>query len=312
MSRTALALALLHGDARAVREPREAGGDHLLLGLHAVRDHGARIVLLRDRDRPHRDLVLGFDHVNERPLRPALHGGGRHDHDLFQRIDQHADVDELPRPELQVGVGKFRLDADRSRRLIHLVVDHPQGALIDRGAVVAASASTRSGPFAKALLTCWNCCCGRLNSTEIGWTCVITTRPLGVVRLHQIAFVDHAHAGAAGDRRDDLGVAQHGHCVVDRRLIALHLRFELRDQRLLRIGLLLRAGVHRGEARVAFQIDARIGERRLVLRLLGDGLVVLRLIGARIDLGEHEALLDVLAFLEGDLDDLPADLRRAP
>ena len=112
--------------------------------------------------------------------------------------------------------------------------------------------------------------------------------PLASFGLHDIALVDQPNAGAAVDRRDDLGVAQHGARVVDRRLVGLHLRLELRDQRLLGVGLLLRSGIRGGEPGVALEVDARIGERRLVLRLLGDRLVVLRLIGARIDLGEHD------------------------
>jgi hypothetical protein len=39
-------------------------------------------------------------------------------------------------------------------------------------------ASTLSGPFAKALLTWPSCCCGSVNSTEIGWICVSTTMPV--------------------------------------------------------------------------------------------------------------------------------------
>ena len=56
-----------------------------------------------------------------------------------------------------------------------------------------------------------------------------------------------ADAGAAVDRRDDGGVAEHRLGVVDRRLVGLHLRFELRDQRLLGVGLLLGDGVGGGQ-----------------------------------------------------------------
>ena len=57
---------------------------------------------------------------------------------------------------------------------------------------------------------------------------------------------------------------------------------------------------------VALEIDAGIGERRFVLRLLGDRLVELRLIGGRVDLRQHVAALDVLAFLEVTLISLPS------
>ena len=60
---------------------------------------------------------------------------------------------------------------------------------------------------------------------------------------------------------------------------------------------------------IAGQVDALVGELRLVLRLLGDGLVVGRLVERRIDLAEHVALLDVLAFGEIHRDQLAVDLR---
>ena len=66
----------------------------------------------------------------------------------------------------------------------------------------------------------------------------MTTRPVASEALHDIADIDLPDAGAAGDRRDDLGVVEDGARIVDRALIGLHLRFELRDQRALRVGLL--------------------------------------------------------------------------
>ena len=46
-----------------------------------------------------------------------------------------------------------------------------------------------------------------------------------------------------------------------------------------------------------------------IQRLLGDGLVVLRLERHRVDLSEQVALLDLLPFLEVDRQDLAVDLR---
>ena len=86
-------------------------------------------------------------------------------------------------------------------------------------------------------------------------------------------------------------------------------RFELADQRLLGVELLLVDGVGCGEPGVALEIEPGIGERRLVLRLFGDRLIVLRLVGRRIDLGEDESLGDLLPFGERDVDELAVDLR---
>ena len=119
--------------------------------------------------------------------------------------------------------------------------------------------------------------------------------------MHDVARVDLTQAGAARERRRDLGVTEGRLCVVDGRLIGLHQRFELGDGRLLGICLLCGASLRGGELLVAFQVDPRVRKLRRVLRLLGDSLIVLRLIDDRIDLGEYVTCLDVLPFDEIDL-----------
>ncbi len=81
--------------------------------------------------RPHADGAVVLDHIHERPGRPALHRRGRHHHHLAQRVDQQLDVDELPRPELQIGVGKLALDLHRAGGRIDLVVDHHHLAAVE-------------------------------------------------------------------------------------------------------------------------------------------------------------------------------------
>ena len=77
-------------------------------------------------------------------------------------------------------------------------------------------------------------------------------------------------------------------------------------------GLLLVVALARLEARadqlaVALEIELGAGELRLVALLGGVRLVERRLERPRIDLEQQIARLDVLAFLEGDLDDLAVD-----
>ncbi len=127
--------------------------------------------------------------------------------------------------------------------------------------------------------------------------------------MHDIAFVDLPDAGAAVERGDDGGVAEHGLGVFDRGLVGLHLRGILGDQRPLGIGLLAVDGVGGRQSFIAIEIDLGVGEYRFVLRLLGHRLIELRLIGGGIDARQHVALLDVLAFLEVDAEQLAVDLR---
>ncbi len=121
----------------------------------------------------------------------------------------------------------------------------------------------------------------------------------GVGRAHEIADIDHAHAGAPADRRYDAGVAEDGAGVLDRRVVRLDLRLELRDERALRVDRLGGDDVG-GKAGVAFEIALGIGELHLVQHLFGDGLVELGLVGDRVDLGQQVALLDLLTLLEVD------------
>ena len=75
----------------------------------------------------------------------------------------------------------------------------------------------------------------------------------------------------------------------------------------MRVDLLARGEILRGEVGVALQIELRVFQARLVLRFLRKRLIEGGLVRARIDLGEKIAFLDHLALSERDLDDLAVD-----
>jgi hypothetical protein len=116
--------------------------------------------------------------------------------------------------------------------------------------------------------------------------------------MDDVALIDLAQTGPARQRRNDLGIAEHRLRVVDRRLVGFHQRFLLGDDGALRIVLLPGAGISGGKLLVACQVEALIGELGFVLRLLGDGLIVLRLVEHWIDLSENIAFLDILSLDE--------------
>ena len=128
-------------------------------------------------------------------------------------------------------------------------------------------------------------------------------------RMDDIAGIDLADAGAPVDRRADRGVAQVGTRGFDQRVVLLHQRLVLRHLRLGRVGLLGGGVFVRHKLLVAGVIGLRIGQQGLVGCLLRQRLVERRLIGARIDLRQHFALLDVLAFLEVHRGQRPIDHR---
>ncbi len=184
-------------------EARKAGGHHALIGFQALGDDRLHLILLRHRHRPHRDLVVRLHDIDEGAVRSALHGRGRRHHHLLERVGQQPDVDEAARPELQLAVGEFGLELDRAGRRIDLIVDDLELAGLDHGLVVGAervhrqrAAGERAIDLAELLLRQGEQHRDRL---ELG----DDDDAARVGGVHDVALVDLADAGAAGDRRDD-------------------------------------------------------------------------------------------------------------
>ena len=97
---------------------------------------GLRLVLQRQRDGTQGHAIIVGDDIGEGAVRPPLYGRGWDDHDLAQGLDEHAGIDELARPELQVGVGKIRLHAHGAGGLVDLIVDDLQAAAVEYGLAV--------------------------------------------------------------------------------------------------------------------------------------------------------------------------------
>ena len=87
-------------------------------------------------DRPHRSSIVVLYNVDESAVRAALHCAGRNYDHLLERIDQQTNVDELPRPELQIGISELRLQLYGSGGLVDLVVDDLEQDMIDDCVIV--------------------------------------------------------------------------------------------------------------------------------------------------------------------------------
>ncbi len=188
-----------------------------------------------------------------------------------------------------------------------LIVDHLQHAAIERGLAVRVeclhahrATRQRAVDLAQLLL--------RQSEQNRDRPYLGDDDNAGVGGAYQVAFVHHANAGAAVDRRHDGGIVEESLGVGDSGVVQLDLGGELRDQRALRIDGLLRHDIA-AERVVAFQVALGVVELHFVEGLLGHGLIELRLIGGRIDLGQHVAALDVLPLLEIEREDAPVDLR---
>ena len=130
------------------------------------------------------------------------------------------------------------------------------------------SASTFRARLATARLMSGRSCCGRVKSTEIGCTSVMTTMPR-VGGAHEIADVDHAHAGAPGDRGDDAGIAENGARVLDRRVVGFICASSCATSARW-VSTVLAAMTLAERLRVALEVALGVGELRLVQGLLGD------------------------------------------
>ena len=129
-----------------------------------------------------------------------------------------------------------------------------------------------------------------------------------IAGVHDIAWIDHAHAHAAVVRRLDIGVVEIGLRGFDRGDIGIDRGFILIDLGLLQIEVLLGLGIFQNESLKAREVFYRRGESGLVLRFARLGLIERGLIETRVDLRQHVALFDALAFLEKHFLQLAIDL----
>src|SRR5882757_8650892 len=118
-------------DLGAIGQVGKTGRHHAIGGRQAARDDGIRFVLLRHQNRLCRYNIAVADDVAEGPGRTALHGGARYNHRLCDGFDLEPHIDELARPKLEIGIGKFGLELERPGGRIDLVVDAGQLAAID-------------------------------------------------------------------------------------------------------------------------------------------------------------------------------------
>ena len=205
------------------------------------------------------------------------------------------------------GVGKLGFHPHRAGGLVDLVVDHLQRAPIERRAAIGVEGF--DGERA--------CGLGRVDLRELllrqgeeyaDGPKLRDDHDARVGGAHEIAFVDHADAGAAVGGRQDRRVVEERFGVGDSGVVELDLRGKLIDEGALRVDGFLSDDVA-AELGIALHVALGVGKLRLVERLLGGGLVELRLVGRRIDLDEYVAPFDVLAFLEIDAEDAAVDLR---
>ena len=131
----------------------------------------------------------------------------------------------------------------------------------------------------------------------------------GAVGRHHVAGIDLTDTGQPLDRRAHRGVVQLHLGIAHIGLVGLHRGLELAHRVLLVLQVLTGNELLAAEIPVALERAACRGQLGLVLLFLGQRLVVLGLIGARVDLRQHLPLLHLLPFGERQLQQLTAHLR---
>ena len=129
-----------------------------------------------------------------------------------------------------------------------------------------------------------------------------------IASTDDVALVDLAKASASINRRADDSVVEDRLGAGNGGIVGFELRFELGNLRTLSINGLLSNDAGR-DAVVARQVALGVVELRRGQLALRRGLIASSAEGGIVDLDEHIALLDLLTFLEGDLDDFAFDLR---
>src|SRR5262249_37068936 len=174
--------------------------------------------------------VALLEHVDECPVGAALDRGGGHHYRLPQRVDEDANVHKLTGPKLKVAIWELGPQLHRAGGLIDLIVDYYHLAFVERALALGTQGVDRQHAFGHAL--------GEFRQILLRQAEEHRDRPqlredhdsCRFRAAHEVAGVDQTDARAAGDRRDDFGVGQNGARVVNRRLVELDLRLELRNQ----------------------------------------------------------------------------------
>ena len=217
-------------------------------------------------------------------------------------------MDKFARPQPFVLVWKLRLQLDRARGLIDLIVDQQEltfGELFpivlierqDRHIATQhrfahrSKIALRQGEHGRAWLDLRK----HGERTDVGG-------------VDDVADVELAEADHAVDRRRDGCIIELRLRRLDRRLVGIDAGLGDIDLGLLRVDVLLRFVALDRQGLKARQVFLHVDELRLILALFRYRLIQRRFQRGRIDLGQDIAFMNLLALTEVDRDELAVDL----
>ena len=294
-----------HVDLRAFAQTVDTVGHHLVAGLQIATHTDIVAIGHAHGDLALRHRVVGLDQIDI----VVLHRVRWHDQGLVNLPHLQLHIDELIGKQMAVGIVESGLGLDGARRRVDGVVQRIELALGQHLLLFTVPQLHRHG-LARAQLfgqradmNLWD---GesRVNGPHLG----DGHQAVGVRGVDHIAQIRLAQAQAPRDGRRDLGIAQLQLGRIDLTLVCRHRALQLAHQRFLGIDLLACDGILLEQLAVTLQVQLRILELSLIpgQRTLHLGQRSRK--AARVDLGQQLACLDLIAFLEMQLEQLARDL----
>ena len=266
--------------------------------MQAGIDQRLTVADLTDGDRPDLRSSIRSDDPDVGAIRTLLNCRRGNRQAIVPRGQKQSRIDELAWPEPTLRIGEVGAQLNCAGGLNDLIVDEDELALVELGLVILAVGVDRKRAFRHLLLDLGECFLreredhrDRLNLRDID-------KAVRISRMNDVADIDLANAGDAIDRRGELGVAQIDAGRIDQRFVRFDRGLQLAELSLLRFDQLGRRKPLCPKLGVAIEIGLRIDQLGLIALAVGDRLVELCLIGARINLGQRVTLVHGLSLLE--------------
>src|SRR6266700_506584 len=256
----------------------------------------------------HRDVMdfddIARDDIHVRTLRTPLNCGQWNQTKIALGVHKEMSVHKLVGKETAIFIVEDGFQFVCAGGDINLVVDGKKFARRNFRSVVSIKGfdSELCGALVKLVKNLRELILRKREDDRYGLKLRNDQEPVGVCGVNDVPGIDKTKTNASGDGRCDARICQLKLGVVDLSLIGFDSAIELADGSGLRIELLLRNNSFFEEQLKTLEVSFGILALRDVLGKLAFGLCQLNLERPGIDLREKIAGLNVLAFLESDID----------
>src|SRR5262249_16269336 len=182
----------------------------------------------------------------------------------MERVDQQADGDELPGPEPKVSIRKLRLELYSAGGLVDLIIDDHQLAATEHSLADSVERICQQTLLVNRFVDLGELLLGQGKDYSDRLDLRYHHYSSRIGGMHELSVIDQTDAEAPVERSHDRAIVKQGLGVVDRALVKLHLRFQLGDDRTLRVVLLPGHRCGLDQIGVALEVGLRVAKLRLV------------------------------------------------